>query len=456
MSVPTQTPESLQSDSHFAALKSWIINRTGLSYFEDKDADFATAVGRSYHDRPPSALTILKRLGAEVEGELDRIVEELTIGETFFFRHLEMFDAFRDSVFPDLLKRRGSSHFRIWCAGCSVGAEPYSLSILLRDMAEQQGKKPSIEIVGTDLNRRFLRIAETGEYEAWALRGLPEERRKRCFTEKGKKWVLKDKYREGVRFRFHNLVAQIFPAPADDLYAFDLIVCRNVMIYFDTATIRRLADQFHQTLTPGGWLAVGHAEPHTEIFRRFRTVNAKGAVLYQRPSAEVHADPPPERINFPIFPSPSIPAPLAPPPAIPIPPATPLALERSDPTAQDKLHVLAAEGRLVEARAYCAELINQYPLAPEHHYFLGLIDLQLNDHARAAQAMKQCIYLNRDFALAHYFLGIAMQGLEREPARHFRNASQVLAGQPDEAELPFGGGLTVGELRVLVADRPEP
>ena len=139
----------LEGDSHFGALKSWIIRHTGLSYYSDKDRDFAAAIERSYESSPPTALTILKRVAADRDGELDRIIEELTIGETFFFRHAEMFEALRTVVFPDLLKHKGVPHLRIWSAGCSIGAEPYSLAILLRDLARLNKIDLTIEIIDT-------------------------------------------------------------------------------------------------------------------------------------------------------------------------------------------------------------------------------------------------------------------------------------------------------------------
>jgi len=447
--VPSDAHADLLKDGHFAALKSWLIEKTGLSYYTDKDSDLATALCRSYGDQPPTAAQILRLVGSGDSEDLDRIVEQLTIGETFFFRHQEMFHALRDYVIPDVLERnKDSRRLRIWSAGCSVGAEPYSLSILLREVLGAKFHDWSIEILGTDINRRFLKIAEKAVYDRWALRGLTEELCRKCFTQHKTKWHLNDQFRQGVRFRHHNLVSDIFPMPTQDLYSFDLVICRNVMIYFDVTTIRRLAEQFHQTLVPGGWLAVGHAEPHTEIFQEYHTINAPGAVLYQR--ASFHS---PRRTEPVVYRIPSpLPAAKAATVAIPLPT---LAIPRiTIPEKQadiEKLQMLANTGDLPAALACCERLIAEDRLNASYHFFRGLILAQLGDASGASQALFRCLYLQRDLALAHYYLGVVQTSLGENGDRHFRNTRDLLAGKSEDASVPLGDELTIGELRALVA-----
>lgn len=273
MTPTSASPQAaLLHDPQLWELKAWIIQRTGLSYYSERDADLVQALERvfaSADGKLESASALLKRLQSNVR-DLDALVEQLTIGETFFFRHLEMFHALRDHLFPDVLRRRATSRtLRIWSAGCSIGAEPYSISILLRDLLGSQFRDWSIHILGTDINRKFLRMAEEGAYEPWTLRGMPPHVLARSFIKEGRKWRISDRCREGVVFRSHNLASDPLPDPLHDLVNFDLVICRNVMIYFDQPAIQRLAQQFYDTLRPGGWLAVGHAEPHTSTFRMF-------------------------------------------------------------------------------------------------------------------------------------------------------------------------------------------
>ncbi len=445
--VPPDAHADLLNDGHFAALKSWLIERTGLSYYADKDGDLATALCRSYEGKPPAAAKILRLVGTGESDDLDRIVEQLTIGETFFFRHLEMFHALRDYVIPDILERnKVTRRLRIWSAGCSVGAEPYSLSILLREVLGEKFHDWSIEILGTDINRRFLKIAEKAEYDRWALRGLPEELCQKCFTQHKTKWHLNDQFRKGVRFKHHNLVSDVFPMPTQDLFSFDVVICRNVMIYFDATTIKRLSEQFHQTLVPGGWLAVGHAEPHTEIFQEYHTINAPGAVLYQR--ASFHSPrravaPATQRIAQP----PSIAKTEIRRPMVTIPRIA--APERQADIEQ--LQRLANTGDLPAALACCERLIAEERLNASYHFFRGLILAQLGDAPGASKALSRCLYLQRDLALAHYYLGVVQVSLGESGDRHFRNSRNLLAGRDADEPVPLGDELTTGELRALVA-----
>ena len=462
MIKPADSDNPLLEDPHFVELKDWLIQKTGLSYYEDKDRALASAISRSYGGRMPfAARAVLRRLKESGHDDLDRIVEELTIGETFFFRHLEMFNALRNVVFADLIRRKQTSRFiRIWSAGCSIGAEPYSIAILLREMLGAEYDKWHIEIVGTDINRRFLQIAKTGAYDPWALRGLSEDVLKRCFTKQDNKWVLRESCKNGVRFKYHNMAEDPFPNPETDLCNFDLLICRNVMIYFDLPTIQRLVKQFHATIVPGGWLAVGHAEPHTQTFREFRTINAPGAVLYQR-----HLGAPTEafakeenvwfehpRSFFPVLPlvkSISTTSSSKKLPNVQTSPKPVLSKDVFLDANLEKISTLANAGDLELARESCVDLVTRDPLCVENHYYHGLILFNLNEWESARQAFKRCIYLQRDLAVVHYHLGLLPDDLSRT-ARHFQNALDIVAKLPDEEPLPLGDGLTAVELRALV------
>ena len=134
---------------------------------------------------------------------MDLLVGELTIGETYFFRHTEQFDALREQIVPEILARNRSSRcLRIWSAGCSIGAEPYSVSILLRTCFQAELQDWDVSIVATDLNVEFLALAQAGAFDEWAFRGTPPDLKQRCFKQVGKKWLLLvPKFRKGVSFR---------------------------------------------------------------------------------------------------------------------------------------------------------------------------------------------------------------------------------------------------------------
>ncbi|HTU24642.1 MAG TPA: protein-glutamate O-methyltransferase CheR, partial [Pirellulales bacterium] len=298
MSLASQPNANLVDDPYYARLKDHVIAATGLAYYNDRDDDLSAHFERRLTELALAdcgAYYTLLLSGAEGVVELDRLIEELTIGETFFFRHRELFDALRDQVLPAAIRRnRASRRLRIWSAGCSFGAEPYSLSILLKRDLAHLVHGWDISILATDVNRRFLDAARRGQFEDWAFRGVPAELREECFRSTGKRWSIAPQLREGVSFHYHNLVEQTFPSLAHNLFGFDLILCRNVMIYFGKDVVRRLITQFHDSLNPEGWLLVGHVEPNPELYRAFQTLNASGAVLYQKPPARQSLTAPPE------------------------------------------------------------------------------------------------------------------------------------------------------------------
>lgn len=461
------TAEQILAVSSFGTLKRYIIQTTGLSYYEDKDRDLARAVARALGGKMFSSVrSYLAELAAPDSAALDLLVEELTIGETFFFRHSEMFAALREHVFPEIHSRKAEQkHLRIWSAGCSVGAEPYSLSILLRKDLAHRFHDWSVEIIGTDINRRFLRMAREAAYESWALRGMPEEMLKNCFDRQGKRWVLKGQFTEGVIFQQHNLVRDRFPSLGNNLFAFDLVICRNVMIYFTHDTVRQLAEQFHQSLIPGGWLVVGHAEPHTEIFRAFRTVNAPGAILYQRELAQgpssgavdllqkLQLPAAPSAWKPPILPvgNPSsaakIPKPVWP------SPKPPKGEDNNGCLNVDTLRQLADAGDLPAARTCCEHLLQREKLNPEVHLLYGLILAQMERFDAAREALRRGIYLDRTLVLGHYHLAMVQRRLGELPqaVRSLRNAWALIDGLADDEPVRYGDGMTAGDLRSAIA-----
>jgi chemotaxis protein methyltransferase CheR len=442
---------ALLADAGFPRLKEHLIRATGLAYYADKDADLAGRVAtRLARLHVPDCAGYLALLGdpARGEAELDALIEDLTIGETFFFRHRELFDALRDLVLPEVIDRKQRSRqLRIWSAGCATGAEPYSVSLLLKRELAGRLAGWDVSIVGTDINRAFLARAREGRFEEWALRATPEDVRRACFQRSGLSWVLAPQYREGVSFQYHNLVMHPFPSLLHNLFAFDVILCRNVTIYFSLDIVRRIISHFHQCLGEGGWLLVGHAEPNLALFRAFRTVNAPGAVLYQK-SAEPAAS----------ALAPADGAWCAPPPALPrelpVPPSAPAAAAPMVPPIAPELEAiraLADRGQWEQALRSCEALLERDKLNAAAYFYYAQVLEQAGRHAEAEQALRRVLYLDRSAVLAHYYLGLLLQrrGQLRPAARSFRNVLGLLARREREQVLADGDGITTGELRKL-------
>jgi chemotaxis protein methyltransferase CheR len=467
--------DALVSDPGFVRLKDHVIALTGLAYYADKDEDLAARVSRR--------LAILRIAGCDAylnllrdpqrgEVEVDKLIAELTIGETFFFRHREMFDALRDVVLPEVIQRnRASRRLRIWSAGCSIGAEPYTLAILLKQQLAHVLDGWDVSIVGTDINREFLARAREGEYEEWAFRSVPEEIKLSCFTRAGPLWRIAPDFKTCVSFQYHNLVEHPYPSLVQNLFAFDLILCRNVMIYFSQDIIRTIIGRFQHCLVDGGWLLVGHSEPNIETYRAYHTVNATGAVLYQkssRPPAPPDWPTDATVANQPVFPARQAAAAWTPPdltavaepvatlPAMPVGTAAlapPTTSEPLAPTLPElaEIRALADQGCLEQAASRCAELLAVNKLNPAAHFYQALILEQMGRHEETQQALKRAVYLDRNYVLAHYYLGLTLQRLDQRPgaARSFRNVIGLLTPLDREQQIPDADDLKVGELEKL-------
>jgi chemotaxis protein methyltransferase CheR len=205
------------------------------------------------------------------EDLLSEITDAMTTNESFFFRDNTPFDLFREDVLPDLLKSRASSkRLRIWCAAASTGQEPYSLAIILSEMeAKLSGWK--IDIVGTDLSRSVLDKAKAGIYSQFEVqRGLPIKLLMKYFTQAGEMWQISEKIRKMVTYKPFNLLDSFA-----GLGTFDVIFCRNVLIYFHQDTKAQVLDRLRRQIPADGRLFLGAAETVLGLSDKFKPVPGK-------------------------------------------------------------------------------------------------------------------------------------------------------------------------------------
>ncbi|RMD87470.1 MAG: chemotaxis protein CheR [Alphaproteobacteria bacterium] len=226
----------------------------------------------------------LRRTGSET---LTRdVTEAMTTNESFFFRDRTPFDLFRDQVLPALKKRRAATRkIRIWCAACSTGQEPYSLAFIFKEQ-EFQWRDWTIEIIGTDLSRSVLDKARSGLYSQFEVqRGLPIKLLMKYFNQDGDVWELSEEIRKMVTFREFNLLDSFAP-----LGKFDVVYCRNVLIYFDQATKTNVLERVREVMPSDGTLFLGAAETVLGITDRFRPVRGqRGMYLPSDATDEVMA-----------------------------------------------------------------------------------------------------------------------------------------------------------------------
>ena len=214
------------------------------------------------------------------EVELVALLNEITVGETSFFRNQPQLDALRDVVLPRLIEAKAKTanrHLRIWSAGCSTGEEAYTLSMVLREELEGQLRGWTFEIMATDLNQRSIVHAEQGLYGDYSTRNLSEYFRRKYFVAHGKNLQINAELKPFIKFSRMNFLDDASMVMLSDL---DLIFCCNVLIYFHGAAKGRVVRHFYNNLLPHGCLFLGHSESLYGVNDDFRLVHMSSATAY--------------------------------------------------------------------------------------------------------------------------------------------------------------------------------
>jgi chemotaxis protein methyltransferase CheR len=411
----------------------------------------------------------LKQLAGEAE--LRALLPFVTVGKTEFFRDARQFRALEKTLMPEMLARarRRGRQVEIWSAGCATGEEPHSIAMVAVECGALANE---VDVWGTDLNPAAVEFAKEGLYPVRRMIGVSEERLTRFFTLSDAGYQVNPGVRSMVRFEGHNLAAPVFPhvLPATK----DLILCRNVIIYFDQPTIRGLMDRFFDALRPGGVLLLGYSESLFRITSKFEMFEVDGTFAYRRPWPEqmlAAPAPPPPRPSAPPAAKPlnsvlprrpttgtfrvPVPFPSAP-PAVKRPPEahrTPverledvvrlvekgdfpqamLAARRLTDDHPEDLAALLTLGNVHalmsnpdEARDCFSRALKTEPLCVEARIYLGLAALQENKLEEARSELQKALFLEPTLALGHYLLAQVQEKLgNAEGARRsYRNAVQ--------------------------------
>jgi chemotaxis protein methyltransferase CheR len=495
------------TESTFRAVTSVIHEDTGLIFPEYRRTELQQALERAL-PRDPDAEKLRRLLNSDGDAR-EALIAELTVGETYFLRDANQFALVR-SLLPALAAARAPLPVRVWSAGCASGEEPYSVAIV----AEQLGLGDRVTVVGTDLSRVRLAQARRGVYRTWSLRGVDPAVVDRFFEARGSTFHLRPQIRERVDFRYLNLAEDRFPSLTAGLWGMDLVLCRNVLIYFDRPTIERVARRLVDTLSEDGWLVLGASDPpiaeiidvetkltrHGLAYRRRHESRATGDVLapatpdvdvvpiapHGAPDAAVTGPisdaPPPEA---PPFAAPAPPADAAP-VSLPAPAATTSPTEAGATPADEMerayalreygraeqlaraivghgppsgprpwivlIRALANRGCLSEAAKAADTALEAQRDSAELLYLHAVLLAQTARHADAAAAARRALYLERDLIVAHVALGNARSRLgdASAAARAYRNAETLLARMPQDAAVPAADGQPVQRLRQIV------
>jgi chemotaxis protein methyltransferase CheR len=473
-----------------------ILDRTGQAFPDSRRAELEAGIKRAFAASTYRDLEEYYRILLDpVNGvaELERLINFLTVNETHFFRDAAQINALRTKVLPDIIQRRAYIRtIRIWSAGCSTGEEPYTIAMLLQDLLPNYSEW-SITILGTDINTQALNRARVGLYPDSAFREeLAKKWRSRFFVQRENRYEIIPEVRRMVTFNSLNLASDNFPSYDTNTMLMDLILCRNVTIYFAEDLTRRLVGKFYESLVEDGWLVVGHSEHSLGAYNQFQIHNFPDAILYQRVYAPDNRSLDWKQLEQMLGKRKSAPTPVSASANVrTVPLSRPvmsdadrknylqqiaewmesgendraldklIALEKEDRENPElcvmigKIH--AGRGEWARAEEWCLKTIRNQKLDREAHYILALVYQHQGKIEEAVAEMKKVVYIDSTHILGH--VGLAdlyhIQKDMRQALKSLDNARKFLIQGNSEDIVENSGGISKRVLLDLVVHRQQ-
>lgn len=497
-------------DIDLLQLRKFLNLKLGLNFLENQEKELVRKMEFAAEKFGFPNLSTFTQWLYEKELSNDQIGElacHLTIGETYFMREKKGFDFLEQIYLPGLINKRFGTdkRVRIWCAGCATGEEAYSLAITLSNSIPDL-KQWKISIIASDINRNFLEKAKKAVYTKWSFRNNTPDFIHRYFTcpEPGK-FQVKPEIRQMVTFIPFNLANDSYAELNANMPAFDIIFCRNVLIYFSIKGALKVTNQIFDVLATGGILVVSPVEVSGMISPKFDTINYAGFTIYHKGIANKEFKTPSitafekpkyngtetkkqitiqpqvfsqKPIQLPI--QKTIDQKITPP--IQASDKTKIILpnfEKAkelydqgkfdeteeilnqciDETGQsdEKSLLLLAKvkanlGKLEEAELLCKKTIEMNKLNPNIYYLLATIMQEQGDDENAMSFLKSALYLNPDFVLAHFLYGTLClkSGNTLAGNKSFKNALSGLAKFSSDDILPESDGITAGRFKEII------
>jgi chemotaxis protein methyltransferase CheR len=475
--------ETSISDDLLSRFSEFVARRTGLDFPPIRWADLQRGIAemaRVMEFESPSDCARLLMSKAPSKRELETLVGQLTVGETYFFRDPAAFEALEQHILPLLVRERTGTtrQLRIWSAACCTGEEAYSIAIAVR-RAIPDWQEWNLHILATDINPQFLIRAESGLFGKWSFRDAPLWLQAQYFRRVSEgQFEISPEIRRMVRFADLNLVDDAYPSLVNETNAMDVIFCRNVLMYFTQQQAGKVLGNLHRAQIQGGWLFVSPSDwPHISGSSYVAT-SFSGATVYRKRQRQqdisFQSQPLSVTSQHPQTNAASPPAPVAERTRAPSAGATyseaitlyaqgrysevvdrlkTATNGRSQEAVLDLLtRSLANLGRLTDALGCCDKWIQGDGLNPNAHYLRAVVLEEQGEWEEAARSLRKALYIDPKFPMAH----VAMGNLARlknnlvEAKKHFKNAIEVLKTCPKEQVLAESDGLTAGRLAEIV------
>ena len=462
---------------YYAKFKDFVLEETGLNFPKKKRSDLERAVLQGLSESPCHSvdeyLSFLRK--GSSNGAMDYLIKHLTVGETYFYRDQDQLELLQNEILPKLISEQSvkTRKLRIWSAGCATGEEPYSLAIIMRELIPYIDMWDCL-VLGTDINKVSLEQAEQGRYTNWSFRSMPQSwLEKYFFVSSENEYHLSETIKKHVSFSHLNLKKQSWPSSIKSGPDVDLIICRNVAIYFDEKTTNQIMENFYNCLSDGGWLLMGASDPIPPK-KLFWTRNYSGVFIYQKRSdsydsrqikrrgkqsgritvAETSLSTKSKRrrikparvdvltesralleVGQPVLAAEKLEARL-----------------KEEPKSVEALFLMAkaaiARGELRQAKKWSLEVINLDKLNVKAYYLLSTIYQGLKDEDKAIDCLKKTVYLDRRFIPGYFSLGCLHKKQKRllQAEKYFRNVVRLMIGRQKDETVPETNGTTFGKL----------
>jgi len=271
-------------DNQFREIRDYIYEKSGLFFADHKKYLLENRISKRIdilHLKDYEEYMYLLKYGSDKIEELGKLFDAVTTNETYFFRNEPQLKAFRAIIIPQLVKKLSGisdARVKIWSAGCSSGEEPYTISIIFQEEAFK-GRKIPYEILASDISREILDKAKRGIYGKYSMRNITNTQIVTFFSKEENKHKIKENISRPILHKIINLAE---PNSYPFTSKFDLIFCRNVLIYFDEVGKKEVIKKFYDLLNPGGYLFIGHSESLHGISDSFRLIHFEKALAYRK------------------------------------------------------------------------------------------------------------------------------------------------------------------------------
>ncbi len=431
------------TDEQFSRVSTLLRDTAGLAIGAGpdrgrRDAVALTVAGRLAATGLTDPESYLERLTSDEE-ERRALVEDTLVGETQFWRNAGQMAALRDDFLPALLREASLQRRPLlaWSAGCSSGEEAYTLAMMLAELAGPRAAA-TVRVVGTDISRRALAAAREGVYGARSLAPLDPARRNRWLEPVPTgRWRVGEELRELVEFHEHNLVTDR-PPWQDQV---DLVLCRNVTIYFERTTTQGVVARIRDALRPGGLLMLGHSETLWRLAGGFALVRSGEAFAYRKETAGAPAAAPAVAADE---------TPADEPPANEGAATSRVPAAAAGPRLLDQARRAQQAGDYATAVRFAAAAAEAAPLDADAHYLHGRALASQGLLAEAAAELRRAVFVDPGAGFAHFLLASVLRDLgDPAAAASYRAAADTLGRRPADEVAPELGGRSIGELTQL-------